>query len=108
MSDYTVKFYDAEGVSEAQQRAAERRFKQVLEEALGDAALVLPVYQMYQRIAQAYGNPPNMEALTDAEREIAEQWLMAEQVACEAVFGPMRSVDDGFYEILPADDSPRD
>lgn len=102
---YTVKLYDAEGVSEAQQRAAQQRFKQVLEETLGDAALVLPVYQAYQRIAAAYGDPPNIEALTDAERAIAEQWQAAESAAITAVYGPLRGMGDGDYELKPAEDS---
>lgn len=102
---YTVRLYDPQGESDgpgsAARDSAQRRFKQVLDEALGDAALVLPVHRAYQRIAQAYGDPPNLEALTDAEREIAEQWLAAEQAALEAVFGPLRGMGDGFYEILP-------
>ena len=103
-TDYTVKFYDAEGVGEAQQRAAQRRFRQVLEETLGDAALVLPVYHAYQRIAAAYGEPPDLAALTDAERQIAEQWQAAERAAIEAVYGPLRSMGDGCYELRPAGD----
>lgn len=102
--NYTVKLYDAEGVSEAQQRAAQRRFKQVLEATLGDAALVLPVYQAYQRIAAAYGDPPNLEALTGPEREIAEQWQAAEGAAITAVYGPLRSMGDGDYELKPLED----
>ncbi len=102
---YTVRLYDpqgeGEGASPAARESAQRRFKQVLDDTLGDAALVLPVYRAYQRIAQAYGDPPNLEALTDAERAVAEQWLVAEQAALEAVFGPLRGMGDGFYEILP-------
>jgi hypothetical protein len=99
---YTVRLYAAEGESEARHREAERRFRQVLEETLGDAGLVLPVYLAYQRIAAAYGDPPDPAALTDAEREIAEQWQAAEQAAVTAVFGPLRSMGDGMYEIRPA------
>jgi hypothetical protein len=79
-SAYTVKLYDAEGVSEEQQRAAQKRFRQVLEDTLGDAALVLPVYQAYQRIAAAYGD-----------------------AAIAAVYGPLRGMGDGFYELRPAE-----
>lgn len=100
--NYTVKLYDAEGAGEAQQRAAQQRFRQVLEATLGDAALVLPVYLAYQRIAAAYGDPPNVEALTDAEREIVSQWQEAESAAITAVYGPLRSMGDGMYEIRPA------
>jgi len=66
--NYTVKLYDAEGVSEAQQRAAQKRFKQVLEETLGDAALVLPVYQAYQRIAADHRLPIERLRLPKAHR----------------------------------------
>lgn len=104
-SDYTVRLYDAEGVSEAQQRAAQKRFRQALEDTLGDAALVLPVYQAYQRIAAAYGDPPDLEALTEAERAIAEQWQAAESAAITAVYGPLRSMGDGMYELKPAEDA---
>lgn len=105
-TDYTVKLHDAEGVSSAQRDAAQRRFKQVLEDALGDAALVLPVYRAYQRMAAAYGDPPSMEALSDAERAIAEQWLAAESAAIAAVYGPLRGMGDGFYELKPAGEAP--
>jgi hypothetical protein len=102
--DYVVKLYDPEGVSEAQQRAAQQRFRQVLEETLGDAALVLPVYQAYQRIAAAYGEPPDLAALTEAERQIAEQWLAAESAAIAAVYGPLRGMGNGCYELKPSGD----
>jgi len=99
---YTVKLYAAEGESESRRREAEQRFKQALEETLGDAGLVLPVYQAYLRIAAEYGEQPAPEALTDAEREVVQQWQAAEQAAVTAVFGPLRSMGDGMYEIRPA------
>jgi hypothetical protein len=102
---YTVRLYDPQGDGDAQgamaREQAQRRFAQVLEEHLGDAALVLPVHQAYLRIAQAYGDPPNLEALTEAECEIAQQWLVAEGAALEAVFGPLRGMGESFYEIVP-------
>jgi hypothetical protein len=99
---YTVKLFDAEGESETRRRAAESRFRQALEESLGDASLVLPVYLAYQRIAAEYGEQPDVAALTDAEREIVEQWQSAETAAITAVFGPLRNMGDGMYEIRPA------
>lgn len=103
---YTVRLYDPQGDGDAQgamaREQAQRRFAQVLDEHLGDAALVLPVHGAYLRIAQAYGDPPNLEALTEAEREIAQQWLVAEGAALEAVFGPLRGMSESFYEIVPA------
>lgn len=102
---YSVRLYDPQGEGDAQgsrvREQAQRRFAQVLEDHLGDAELVLPVHAAYLRIAQAYGDPPNLEALTDAEREIAQQWLLAESAALEAVFGPLRGMSESFYEIRP-------
>ncbi len=99
---YTVKLFDAEGASEAQHREAERRFRRALEDTLGDASLVLPVYQAYLRIVAAYGELPAPEVLTDAEREIVQQWQAAEAAAVTAVFGPLRNMGDGMYELRPA------
>ena len=97
--NYTVRLYDAECVPEAQHRAAVQRFCRVLEDTLGDAALVVPVYQAYLRIVAAYGEQPASDALTDAEREVVQQWQAAEAAAITAVFGPLRSMGDGMYEI---------
>lgn len=97
--NYTVKLFDAEGESETRHRQAEQRFKQALEETLGDASLVVPVYQAWLRIVAEYGEQPDAAALTDAEREIVAQWQAAETAAVTAVFGPLRSMGDGMYEI---------
>ena len=95
---YTVKLYEAD-VSDAQRREAEQRFRDALEETLGDAALVAPVYVAYQRIVGTYGDAPDMDSLTDAERAIFEQWQAAETAAVAAAFGPNRYMGDAMYEI---------
>ncbi|MET0310611.1 MAG: hypothetical protein ABW051_01035, partial [Burkholderiaceae bacterium] len=77
---YRVRIFEAD-VSEEERAGAEQRFRQALEETLGDASLVLPVYRAWQRIAGAYGEQPDPEVLTDAEREIAAQWQAAETAA---------------------------
>lgn len=105
---YAVRLYNTHGDSDAPgldmaREGAQRRFALVLRDSLGDAALVLPVYQAYQRIAQAYGDPPDLAALTDSEREIAEAWLTAERAALDAVFGPLRGMGDGSYDLRPVD-----
>jgi hypothetical protein len=101
---YTVKLFNTNGDSDGDAGpglcAAQRRFQQVLEATLGDSSLVLPVYEAYRRIAAAYGDPPAVEALTDAEREIVQQWQEAESAAITAVYGPMRGMGDGFYELV--------
>lgn len=102
---YTLTLFDPDGASDAerdpaQNRAAERRFRQVLEDTLGDASLVAPVYTAYQRIVGTYGDAPDPDVLTDAERAVFEQWQAAESAAVAAVFGPMRSMGDGMFEIV--------
>jgi len=96
---YSLKFYDVEGVSDAAHREAEKRFRAALESALGDAALVAPVYRAYQRLVGVYGETPDPDSLSDAERAIFEQWQAAETAAVAAAFGPNRYMGDAMYEI---------
>jgi hypothetical protein len=95
---YSLKLYEAD-VSPAELRDAERRFREALEETLGDAALVAPVYQAYLRIVAAYGEAPDADSLTEAERTVFEQWRAAETAAVAAAFGPNRFMGDAMYEI---------
>lgn len=96
---YTLTLFDADDTSDAQRRAAEQRFRQVLEATLGDTDLVAPVYRAYQRIVATYGEAPSPDLLTEAERTIFEQWQTAETAAVVAVFGPHRHMGDAMYEI---------
>lgn len=98
---YRVRLFASDDTSPGQQQAAERLFRQALEGTLGDAALVLPVYTAYQRLAALHGESPDMEALTVDERMVFETWQLAEAAALQAVFGPHRHLDEGGYEILP-------
>lgn len=96
---YSLKLYDADGVTDTQRREGEQRFRRALEDTLGDESLVVPVYRAYQRIAGTYGEQPDLDALTDAERAIFEQWQAAEAAAVAAAFGPHRYMGDAMYEI---------
>ncbi len=96
---YTLTLYDADGASETQHREAEQRFRQALEDTLGDASLVGPVYTAYLRIVRSHGETPDLESLSDAERAIFEQWQAAETAAVAAAFGPHRYMGDAMYEI---------
>ena len=96
---YSVKILDADDTPEAQRRDAEQRFRQALEQTLGDAELVAPVYGAYLRIVAEYGEQPSPEVMTDAERAIFEQWQAAETAAVAAAFGPHRYMGDAMYEI---------
>lgn len=95
---YLLKLYEAD-VPPDQLRAAEHRFRQVLEATLGDAALVAPVYRAYLRIVGEHGDSPSPAQLTEAERLVFEQWQAAEKAAVAAVFGPERHMGDAMYEI---------
>lgn len=95
---YSLRLYDADA-TDAQRREAEARFRQALEEALGDESLVAPVYTAYLRIVAAYGDAPDPDVLTDAERTVFEQWQAAEAAALAATFGPNRYMGDAMYEI---------
>lgn len=96
---YTLTIFDADGVAQTQRREAELRFRRALEESLGDAGLVAPVYTAYLRIVATYGEVPPADALTDAERAVFEQWQAAETAAVVATFGPHRYMGDAMYEI---------
>lgn len=95
---YTLKLYDADA-SPAEHRAAEARFREVLETALGDASMVAPVYLAYQRLVAIYGEQPDPDSLNDAERELFTQWQAAEAAAVAAAFGSHRYMGDAMYEI---------
>jgi hypothetical protein len=96
---YSLVLYDADGVSDGQRREAERRFRDALESTLGDADLVVPVYQAYLHIIAAHGDAPDPQSLTDAERAIFDQWQAAETAAVAAAFGAHRYMGDAMYEI---------
>ena len=95
---YSLVLYEAD-VSDAERREAERRFRRALEETLGDADLVAPVYSAYLRIVATYGETPDPDSLSDAQRSIFDQWLAAETAAVAAAFGPNRYMGDAMYEI---------
>lgn len=96
---YSLVLYDADGVSDAQRREAEKRFRTALESTLGDGDLVVPVYSAYLRIVAEYGEVPAADSLTDAERAIFDQWQAAETAAVAAAFGTHRYMGDAMYEI---------
>ncbi len=96
--NYTLKLYDADA-SPAEHRAAEARFREVLETTLGAPSLVAPVYLAYQRLVAIYGEQPDPDSLNDAERELFTQWQAAESAAVTAAFGSHRYMGDAMYEI---------
>jgi len=96
---YTLTLHTPDGDSPQARQQAEQRFCRVLEDALGDEALVAPVHAAVQRIRAEHGPQPDLEALTPDERIVLELWQQAESAAMQAVFGPHRHLDEGGYEI---------
>ena len=96
---YTLTLITAEDASDAERRAAEQRYRRALDAALGGASLVAPTYTVYLRIVAVHGESPDVTALSDAEREVVEQWQAAESAAMTAALGPHRYLDDARFEI---------
>jgi hypothetical protein len=95
---YRLKLHEADA-SPQELRDAEQRFRQALDESLGDASLVAPMYTAYQRIVGLHGEEFDEEVLSEAERLVFNQWRTAELAAVTAAFGPNRYMGDAMYEI---------
>lgn len=98
---YRIKLYAFEEATPQQVQAAEQRFRQALNETLGDESLVLPVYTAYRRLVAIYGEAPGEDALAPHELEIFSQWQAAESAALTAALGPDRYMGEAHFEIRP-------
>ena len=96
---YQLKLYAFEDASPAQLQAAEQRFRQALDQSLGDESLVAPVHAAYRRIVATYGESPAEDVLSPGELEIFNQWQAAELAAMTAALGPNRYMGDAQFEI---------
>ena len=96
---YSVRLYAFEDVSDEEKRQAERRFCKALNEALGDASLVLPVYAVYRKLVALHGDTPLADALSPEELELFTQWQAAESAALTAALGPHRYMGDAEFDI---------
>jgi hypothetical protein len=96
---YSVRLFAYEEVSEFEKRAAEQRFCTALNDALGDASLVLPVYSMYRKLLAVYGESPSADVLSTEELEIFNQWQAAESAALTAALGPHRYMGEAGFDI---------
>ena len=96
---YTLTLRTSEEASDTERQSAQQRFRCALDAALGSASLVVPTYTAYRQIVSIYGDAPDLEALTSAEREVFEQWQAAESAAMSAAFGPHRYMDEARFEI---------
>jgi hypothetical protein len=96
---YLLKIFSADDVTDGAREQAKKRFCAALEAALGDAVLVWPCYQAYQKLFEQYGDQPRPWPVTPAELLLAEQWEAAELAATHAAFGVDRYLGDADYEI---------
>jgi len=96
---YKLKLFTPDDVSEDQRQLAEKRFRDALENSLGDESLVLPVYQAYLRLLQTHGDNPRPWPVTPAEQLLADQWEVAELVATQAAFGVHRYMGDAHFDL---------
>ena len=96
---YSVRLYAFEDVSDEEKRQAERRFCKALDEALGDASLVLPVFAIYRKLVALHGDTPSADALSTEELELFTQWQAAESAALTAALGPHRYMGDAEFDI---------
>ncbi|MDW5442554.1 hypothetical protein [Polaromonas sp. SM01] len=96
---YTVKIFHDDDVSDAEREAAVRRFCAALDNTLGDASLVAPVYRAYLRLLQAHGEHARPWDLSPSEQLLADQWEASELAATQAAFGSERYMGDAHYEL---------
>ncbi len=96
---YTVRIFTTEDVGDEERQQAVQRFKAALEESLGDAALVAPVYRVWLKLYQAHGDHARPWPVSDAEQLLADQWEAAELAATQAAFGVNRYMGDAHFEL---------
>ena len=96
---YTVRIFHSEDVSDAERDQAVQRFRAALEESLGDASLVGPVYRAYLRLLQTHGEHARPWDLSPAEQLLADQWEAAELAATRAAWGAERYLGDADFEL---------
>lgn len=96
---YQLKIFSADNVSAAERNLAVRRFREALEEVLGDESLVLPCYLAYLKVFHLYGERSHPWPLTPAEQHLVDQWEAAELAATQAAFGINRYLGDADFEI---------
>lgn len=96
---YSLKIFTAEDVDPAERRLAQQRFRAALDSALGDAALVLPIYRAYGRLLLAHGEAERPWPITSDEQLLFDSWEAAELAATHAAFGVNRYLGDADFEL---------
>ena len=96
---YSVRIFHSEEVSDAERVAAVQRFRTALEASLGDASLVMPVHDAYQRLLHSHGEQARPWDISPAEQVLADQWEAAELAATQAALGADRYMGDAQFEL---------
>jgi len=96
---YSVRIFHSEEVSDAERVAAVQRFRTALKASLGDASLVMPVHDAYQRLLHSHGEQARPWDLSPAEQVLADQWEAAELAATQATLGADRYLGDAQFEL---------
>ena len=96
---YRLKIFTADDVPEPERQLAEQRFRAALDQALGSADMVLPVYRLWLKVFHTHGEQPRPWPITPAEQLLADQWEAAELAATQAAFGVNRYLGDADFEL---------
>ena len=101
---YTVRIFHSDDISDIARAQAVQRFRTALEESLGAASLVVPVYHAYLRLLQVHGEQARPWDVGPAEQLLAEQCEAAELAATRAAVGDQRYMGDADFELTIAGD----
>ena len=96
---YSLKIFTPDDVSLTERDGAIQRFRSALENELGSADMVWPVYCVYSRLALAHGEAERPWPISSDEQLLVEQWEAAELAAKDAAFGVNRYLGDADYEL---------
>ena len=96
---YSLRIFSAEDTTTHEREQAVGRFRAALDESLGDAALVIPVYRLYTRLLQAYCDHERPWPVSTEEQLLVDQWEDAELAATQAAFGVNRYLGDAHFEL---------
>ena len=96
---YSLKIFTADDVTSLERELAIKRFRAALDEAVGSAAMVLPIYRVYTRLLLAHGDAERPWPISSDEQTVVDQWETAELAATVAAFGVNRYLGDADFEL---------
>lgn len=93
---YTITLHDHPSITEACRDLAERRYRQVLEHALGGDGGVILSWRAWQDAEETYG-----AALTEDQWRQARRWIIAADRARAAALVDIEQPGDAAFEVRP-------